>query len=1091
MSQTSSLPYDLFIVYAPSDQSWVEGYLLPGLNVPEERIRRTANFTLGAPLAAEYQQAVTQSCYTLLILSPAYLADTWSEFGALLSTTLSIEEQERRVIPLYLKPCQPDLSIRYLVSLDCTEPEQWSTALGRLHALLNQPVVPPVKIACPYPGMSAFREDDNAHFYGRDAEIKELLECLRLYPFLAIIGPSGSGKSSLAQAGLLPALRQSSWFGAGDWLALVVRPGATPYTNLCNAVGGYFDLETGQRRAEPNQRICLLIDQFEEVFSLNGTHRRTALSEKAPDDKASTEVAAFAQGLLRLIQQPNLYIVLTMRDDFYGKMMGSALRDEFKAHHVDIPPLQGDGLRQAILQPAQDVGVYIEDALVERLLAESSDQPGALPFIQETLVLLWERLERRYLPIRAYEALVSARDKANQPTNHNLSGIQIAMAHRADAALAELTKPADKLIAQRIFMRLIQFGEGRADTRRQQTADELNANGDDSATVERVIAHFVQCRLLTASGEQHIDMAHEKLIEGWPALQGWIKELKAAEQVRRRLEAKAAEYQYLAGKGGLLDQVELTEAEEWLKTPAASALGCSERLLGFVKASKLAINPGWHRWGTIELLATAIALIALLGFIILRTEELSSSTLRLATRLATITVTALMLLLSGLLYRADRYRGQHLSQMIAKSRIWQVAVGLLTVGVAVLWIRNGIGYAKTVITCSNLGYTKSELGQKHIALKIDQLDPYLANLLKEGLESHNEIKTWIVEPQNISTCAMYFTKIITIKQSVPTSQEISVFATENNQLIASATRQDMVDCSMVVELANKITRVIGVNSPDITEEDFRQQKNNETGILTCQPFELNKEGYTIYEMGDKEQTKVDRAKKFLEAEQKLRKAVEIAPNFAIAYRNLGLVYSELGQYAKAVDELTRSAELLPNFPPTRNDLAWACSRLNNYDCAIQNYNKVVEIVDRIGADPTYERLKVYNNLSILYRERKAYSQAKEMIERARQLLHTVIQKDERVYYEAALNKNLGIIQFNEGSWNVAIETLQKANQIPTNFEEEIVFYLASSYQNLSDRDKACQFWLYYGQIPEGGFDGELDRRSKAQITMRKLNCKTD
>jgi WD40 repeat protein len=240
-------------------------------------------------------------------------------------------------------------------------------------------------------------------------------------------------------------------------------------------------------------------------------------------------------------------------------------------------------LRQAIIRPAEDkdIGVCVETALVERLVADAAGEPGSLPLLQETLVLLWERLERRFLPLRAYAALGDT----------GRTGLQVALARRADAALSSLTTDQQAL-ARRIFLRLIQFGEGRVDTRRQQIVTALRAAGDNPNLFEQTLRHLAKARLLTLGGaerpetDRKVDLAHEALITGWPTLQQWVSERREAEQIRRRLEGKAEEWVRLGrGSGGLLDDVEMLEVERWLASLDAAELGYSETLPALRQAS--------------------------------------------------------------------------------------------------------------------------------------------------------------------------------------------------------------------------------------------------------------------------------------------------------------------------------------------------------------------------------------------------------------------------------------------------------------------------------------------------------------------------
>ena len=591
MTEQVEYAHDLFISYAEADHAWVEGYLLDGLTRAGVRCHSEAAFALGVPRLLEFERAIQQSQRTLLVLSPAYLAEGFGQFTDLLAQSYGLETATWPVIPLILQPVELPPRLAMLTALDGTDPAEWAAVVERLCTELQRAVPGPApKPPCPYPGMVPFSEADSDRFFGRDREVQELLERLRLHPFLTVIGPSGSGKSSLVFAGLVPALRQSGLFGPGGWLVRTLRPGETPLAALAAALGG--DPSTGLRRersgersgqapANPVQavsdllaahpetrRLLLVVDQFEELFTL-----------------ARADVETFQQVLLRLAGTPNCYVVLTVRADFYPDLMAAPLWREIQAHRFEVLPLDEEGLRQAIVRPAEDVGAFVEAGLVERLLADAAGEPGVLPLLQETLVLLWERLERRFLPLSAYEALGDAAR----------TGLQVAMAHRADAALAELT-PEQQAIARRVFLRLVQFGEGRADTRRQQPVTALHIAGDEPRLFEQTLHHLTDSRLLTLSGEERadgrrVDIAHEALIGGWPTLQGWLTERREAELTRRRLEAKGLEWVRLGrGSGGLLDEVELLEAERWLASPDAADLGYGEALPALVQASRVAIE---------------------------------------------------------------------------------------------------------------------------------------------------------------------------------------------------------------------------------------------------------------------------------------------------------------------------------------------------------------------------------------------------------------------------------------------------------------------------------------------------------------------
>ncbi|MFZ1599689.1 MAG: TIR domain-containing protein, partial [Anaerolineae bacterium] len=596
--------YDLFISYADADRAWVEGYLRDALEKTGARCLTEAVFELGVPRLLEFERAVQQSRRILLILSPPYLAENFIQFADLLAQHYGLETATWPVIPLILTPdLKLPLRLALLEPLEASDPADWPRAIERLCAALRRPVpaLPPGPPP-PYPGMAPFGEDDSARFFGRDREIQDLLERLRLHRFLAVIGPSGSGKSSLVFAGLIPALRKSGLFGSGEWMVKSLRPGETPLATLQTVVGDTLNLQpTDQSPATGDvppvtgdlpkavtlrpatydlrpAKLLLIVDQFEELFTLAGK-----------------DAVPFQEALLTLAKFPHCHVVLTARADFYPDLMASPLWPEIQAHRVEVLPLDAEGLKQAIVRPAEDVGVYVEAALVERLIGDAAGEPGMLPFVQETLVLLWERLERRFLPLRAYDALILSLGAYRAAGDVRRTGLQVAMARRADAALADLT-PAQQAIARRIFLRLVQFGEGRANTRRQQPVTDLRSEGEKSAELDQVLQHLAGKRLLTLSGEARdagakADIAHEALINGWPALKGWIGERREAEQARRRLEAKAAEWVRLGkGRGGLLDEAELAEAEGWLAGPDAQQLGYSETLAELIPTSRTALD---------------------------------------------------------------------------------------------------------------------------------------------------------------------------------------------------------------------------------------------------------------------------------------------------------------------------------------------------------------------------------------------------------------------------------------------------------------------------------------------------------------------
>ncbi len=613
MSEPPEFQHDVFISYADADAAWVEGYLMDALDGAEIAFHCEAAFALGVPRLVEFERAIKSSRRTLLILSQAYLSDQFSQFTDLLSQTYGLETGTWPVVPVILHPVDLPARLQLLGPLDAAEPDRWDRAIERLCRELQKPLPPPPPVPpCPYPGMVPFGEADSSRFFGRESEVNEMIERLRLHPFLTVIGASGSGKSSLVFAGLVPALRKSHHF-SGGWQVRAMRPGDAPMERLKQMLSsgpligsGIFSRQAMLQSVQPvqteagspsgaddspfdparaahellatrsgNKQLLLIIDQFEELFTLGGE-----------------DAEAFQAALLALLQVEACYLVLTVRADFYADLMSSSLWPHVQSHRLEILPMHRAGLRQCIQRPAEDVGVYMDAALIERLVEDAAGEPGVLPLVQETLVLLWGQVKRRFLPLLSYEALVLSR--ADYGGLDGVTGLHVAIARRADAAFDQLL-PDQQSIARRAFIRLVQFGEGRADTRRQQVMSRLCGVNDNPLALRQTIEHLVENRLLIVSAEEgeadkKVDIAHEALIRGWPRLRGWLDQRREAEQIRRRLETKAAEWLRLEGKGGLLEEVELLEAEQWLGSVDAADLGYDQTLLDLVEASREALH---------------------------------------------------------------------------------------------------------------------------------------------------------------------------------------------------------------------------------------------------------------------------------------------------------------------------------------------------------------------------------------------------------------------------------------------------------------------------------------------------------------------
>lgn len=415
---------------------------------------------------------------------------------------------------------------------------------------------------CPYRGLRTFDEEHANLFFGRENDIQRLVEKLKGSRFLAVLGPSGSGKSSVVRAGLVPALRRGVLADSQHWTICIFTPGARPLTALSAQLTRLFPHEAMHKTLDalaadqrtlhlavalslagqgPEVQVLWVVDQFEEIFTLC-------------QDEA--ERTAFVQNLLYAasLGDGHCQVVLTLRADFYQRCAAYPdLSARVSAHQFLVSPMTPDGLRRAIEEPAWQVGLEFESGLVDTILEDVASQPGALPLLEHALLELWERRRGHMLTLEGYR---------------QSGGVQGAIAKRADTVFEHLS-PQEQQIARHTLLRLTQPGEGAEDTRRRASMGELLTKGMTSASVEAVVRALADARLLTtseeASSHQHlVEVAHEALIRGWPRLRAWLDEDREGLRVQRRLSDAAQEWERLGRDEGLLYRgARLVEAQEW------------------------------------------------------------------------------------------------------------------------------------------------------------------------------------------------------------------------------------------------------------------------------------------------------------------------------------------------------------------------------------------------------------------------------------------------------------------------------------------------------------------------------------------------
>ena len=433
----------------------------------------------------------------------------------------------------------------------------------------------------PYKGLRAFTEADAHDFFGRGALTRRLVTRLSESGpgsrFLAVVGPSGGGKSSVVRAGLVPAIRQGAFEGQEDPFIAEMLPGAHPIDELEAAllriavrpVPRLHDrLESGSRGlleavdlVAPGQaEVVLVVDQFEEVFTLTTEEREREL---------------FLEALRVATADPEsrLRVIVTLRADFYDRPLIYPRFGELLAERTEaVPPLTPDELEQAIRGPVERVGVQPEPGLVAEMIADVAHQPGALPLLQYALTELFERRDVDRLTLTAYQ---------------QLGGIAGALSARAER-IFEATDQQSRRATKQTFLRLVTLGEGRQDTRRRVARSELDALDVEREAIDVVVDTFGHHRLLTfdreaSTREPTVEIAHEALLSAWGRLRTWIDDAREDLRQERGLARAVAEWRGSDGDPSFLMRgARLEQLEAWASTTDL-AIGRSER--AYLKAS--------------------------------------------------------------------------------------------------------------------------------------------------------------------------------------------------------------------------------------------------------------------------------------------------------------------------------------------------------------------------------------------------------------------------------------------------------------------------------------------------------------------------
>ncbi|MFT7584058.1 MAG: WD40 repeat protein [Cellvibrionaceae bacterium] len=385
--------------------------------------------------------------------------------------------------------------------------------------------------ARPYLGLSAFSEQSAPLFFGRQRFVTSLADYIQQNPMLALVGPSGSGKSSTILGGILPKLKAQ--VGETELQVTSIVPGTDPLHSLAAPLTPPDKLDLtiktlkGDKTTlhqllaeQPAENHLLVVDQFEETFTL-------CLDSDIRQ--------AFLDNLRYLVEQnsPKYKLILTMRTDFESRVIAyDAFSSIFTEHTLRIMPLSAAELREAIEKPAAQVGLKFETGVVDALVQDIVGEPAALPLLQFTLLKLWENRVRNRVPWEAYK---------------KLGGGRLALSRSADELYKELI-PEEQQTAKRILLRMVRPTEGLEVTNNRIKKETLYQTGEATDRIDRVLKRLIDGNLvkLTERAEQdsvQVEVAHEALVRNWPRLIDWLEEERVSMRRRIRLTHAAEQWQ--------------------------------------------------------------------------------------------------------------------------------------------------------------------------------------------------------------------------------------------------------------------------------------------------------------------------------------------------------------------------------------------------------------------------------------------------------------------------------------------------------------------------------------------------------------------
>lgn len=528
--------FDIFFSYNSKDRLYVERI---GKELIENNVKVFIDkwyLTPGLDWANTLEQHLTTCKAIAIFIGPHGFGD-WQQREKWIALERQTRDSNFKVIPIILPGGTPSLGfLAQNMWIDLRE--QDSDFRKLIEAAITSPLLDKdIRLLqsqeiCPYLGLNSFQEEDEGFFFGRESFVKQLISKLSINNFIAVVGASGSGKSSIVKAGLLPHLR-SRQKNNESWEIVSLIPGKSPLKSLANSFIDklYYDNNNRKWIIERNEyfqgllsgsisiedicekvlmdqpgtnKFLIFVDQWEEIY--------TQIRDK-------NEAERFIDYLIQASENKNIHVVITLRGDFFGKALAyRPLADKLNNSLINLGPMTNDELRRAIAEPAKKIGLVYEDKLIDRILADIGDEPGKLPLVQFAITELWRLRENNVITHVSYGAM----GENNNLTEKGLgNGVRGALARKAEAEFKSLDLVQQSTIKEFFIQNLVVAGDNVGDTRRRAKISDIDEN------TQQLLESWVNSRLLVASFDDDaktIEIAHEALIQNWDRLGEWLNE---------------------------------------------------------------------------------------------------------------------------------------------------------------------------------------------------------------------------------------------------------------------------------------------------------------------------------------------------------------------------------------------------------------------------------------------------------------------------------------------------------------------------------------------------------------------------------------